>query len=142
MINVMVIILCIGILSAVFGLLLVFAPNLVLRAERKANKLYMTDAVLIKNRIPLGFVMLAASAFLGYSYANNSLKEIIFLIIAITAGVFGLLLLISPNSILIAERKANKLYMTDAFFIKHRIALGVSLMIASAFMINTYITFS
>ena len=53
MINIMVIILCIGILSAVFGLLLVFAPNLVLKAERKANKLYMTDAVLIKNRIPL-----------------------------------------------------------------------------------------
>tara|TARA_Y100000996_G_scaffold241431_1_gene189915 strand:- start:831 stop:1259 length:429 start_codon:yes stop_codon:yes gene_type:complete len=142
MINVMVIILCIGILSAVFGLLLVFAPNLVLRAERKANKLYMTDAVLIKNRIPLGFAMLAASVFLGYSYANNPLKEIIFLIIAITAGIFGLLLLISPNSILIAERKANKLYMTDAFFIKHRIVLGVSLIIASAFMINTYITFS
>ena len=142
MINIMVIILCIGILSAIFGLLLVFAPNLVLRAERKANKLYMTDTVLIQNRIPLGFTMLAASAFLGYSYANDPFKEIIFLIIAITAGVFGLLLLISPNSILIAERKANKLYMTDAFFIKNRIALGVSLIIASAFMINTYITFS
>ena len=79
MINIMVVILCIGILSAAFGLLLVFAPNLVLRAERKANKLYMTDAVLIKNRIPLGFAMLAASVFLGYSYANNPLKEIIFL---------------------------------------------------------------
>ena len=142
MTNIMAIILCIGILSAVFGLLLVFAPNLVLKAERKANKLYMTDAVLIKNRIPLGIAMLAASAFLGYNYANEYLKDIIFLVIAMTAGVFGFLLLISPNSILIAERKANKLYMTDAFFIKHRVVLGISLLMASAFMINTYITFS
>tara|TARA_B100000427_G_C15393933_1_gene544572 strand:- start:320 stop:736 length:417 start_codon:yes stop_codon:yes gene_type:complete len=138
----MVIILCIGILSAVFGLLLIFAPNLVLKAERKANKLYMTDTTLIKNRIPLGISMIGASAFLGYSYVNSPYKEIIFLIIAITAGIFGLLLLVSPNSILIAERKANKLYMTDAFFIKHRIILGVTLMVASVFMINTYITFS
>ena len=57
---------------------LVFAPNLVLRAERKANKLYMTDAALIKNRIPLGIAMLGASAYLGYNYANDSLKDIIF----------------------------------------------------------------
>ena len=81
MINIMVIILCIGILSAVFGLLLVFAPNLVLRAERKANKLYMTDEALIKNRIPLGIAMLGASAFwaitmqmihLRYNFFNYS----------------------------------------------------------------------
>ena len=32
--------------------------------------------------------MLAASAFLGYNYANESLKDIIFLVIAVTAGVF------------------------------------------------------
>ena len=32
--------------------------------------------------------------------------------------------------------------MTDAFFIKHRVVLGISLLIASAFMINTYTTFS
>ena len=67
---------------------------------------------------------------------------VIILCIGILSAVFGLLLVFAPNLVLKAERKANKLYMTDAFFIKHRIALGVSLMIASAFMINTYITFS
>ena len=68
MINIMVIILCIGILSAVFGLLLVFAPNLVLRAERKANKLYMTDAFFFEHRIKLGIILLIASAFMLRTY--------------------------------------------------------------------------
>ena len=142
MINIMIVILCIGMLSAVFGLLLIFAPTVVLKAERKANRLYMTDAAIIKHRIPLGISMLLAATFLAYSYANDPFKEIVFLIISITAGVFGILLLVSPGSILIAERKANKLYMTDAFFMKHRKVLGVVLLIASVFMINTYITFS
>ena len=142
MINIMIVILCIGLLSAVFGLLLIFAPTVVLKAERKANKLYMTDAAIIKHRIPLGISMLLAATFLAYSYANDPFKEIVFLIISITAGVFGILLLVSPSSILIAERKANKLYMTDAFFMKHRKVLGVFLLVASGFMINTYITFS
>ena len=142
MINIMVIILCIGILSAVFGLLLLFAPSLILKAEVKANRLYMTDTALLKNRIPLGISMIGAAVFLGYSYASNEFKEIIFLIISITAGVFGLLLLFSPNSILIAERKANKLYMTDAFFIENRIMLGAGLLLASLYMIYTYLTFS
>ena len=46
-----------------------------------------------------------------------------------------------PNMILIAERKANKLYMTDAFFFEHRIKLGVILLVASAFMLRTYFIF-
>ena len=70
------------------------------------------------------------------------LKEIIFLIIAVTAGIFGTLLLMSPKTILVAERKANQLYMTDAFFLKHRIILGLMLIGASMFMISTYFTFS
>ena len=64
------------------------------------------------------------------------------LVTAILAGVFGLLLLVSPNTILQAERQANKLYMTDAFFLKHRFVIGVGLLLASAFMIRTYLTFS
>ncbi|GIS48050.1 MAG: hypothetical protein Ct9H90mP20_7200 [Candidatus Neomarinimicrobiota bacterium] len=37
MVNPMVIILCIGVVSAVFGVLLIFAPALVLKAERQAK---------------------------------------------------------------------------------------------------------
>ena len=58
-----------------------------------------------------------------------------------TAGVFGILLLVSPDTILQAERRANKLYMTDAFFFKHRMFIGVGLLAASAFMIRTYFAF-
>tara|TARA_Y100001934_G_scaffold269519_1_gene353090 strand:+ start:3775 stop:4194 length:420 start_codon:yes stop_codon:yes gene_type:complete len=138
----MVIILGIGVVSAVFGILLIFAPSLVLKAERQANRLFMTDTALIKNRIPIGIAMLIASAYLGYNYAADHLKEIIFLFIAITAGIFGFLLLISPDTILKAEKQANRLYMTDAFFFKHRVLIGIALLIASAFMIQTYLTFT
>ena len=99
MVNPMIIILGIGVLSAVFGILLIFAPNLVLKAERQANRLFMTDTALINNRIPLGLAMLVASAFLGYTYVADPFKEVIFLVIAITAGVFGVLLLVSPDTI-------------------------------------------
>ena len=142
MVNPMVIILCIGIVSAIFGLLLIFAPALVLKAERQANRLFMTDTALINNRIPLGIAMLAASVFLGYTYATEQLKDVIFLIIAITAAIFGFLLLVSPNTILQAEKQANKLYMTDAFFFKHRILIGIFLLLASGFMVQTYLTFA
>ena len=142
MVNPMVIILCIGIVSAIFGLLLIFAPALVLKAERQANRLFMTDTALINNRIPLGIAMLAASVFLGYTYATEQLKDVIFLIIAVTAAIFGILLLVSPNTILQAEKQANKLYMTDAFFFKHRILIGIFLLLASGFMVQTYLTFA
>ena len=89
MVNPMIIILAIGIISAIFGILLIFAPSVVLEAERQANRLFMTDTALIKNRIPIGIAMLLASAFLGYTYASNPLNEVMFLVIAITAGIFG-----------------------------------------------------
>ena len=73
MVNPMVIILCIGIVSAVFGVLLIFAPALVLKAERQANRLFMTDTALINNRIPIGIAMLGASAFLGYTFYEEHL---------------------------------------------------------------------
>ena len=138
----MIIILGIGVLSAIFGILLIFAPTLVLKAERQANRLFMTDTALINNRIPLGIGMLVASTFLGYTYAADPLKEVIFLVIAITAGVFGLLLIASPDTILQAEKHANKLYMTDAFFFKHRVVIGAFLLCASAFMVRTYLVFA
>ena len=128
-------------LSAIFGILLIFAPSLVLKAERQANRLFMTDTALINNRIPLGLAMLVASAFLGYTYVADPFKEVIFLVIAITAGVFGVLLLVSPDTILQAEKHANKLYMTDAFFFKHRVVIGACLLAASAFMVRTYLVF-
>ena len=142
MINLMVLIFCIGLLSSIFGIMLIFAPSLIIKAEEKANKLYMTDMVLLKNRIPLGIFMLASSAFLTYVYFSGPFQEVILLMIAITAGIFGILLLVSPKTILIAERKANQLYMTDAFFFKHRIVLGLILIGASIFMISTYFTHS
>ena len=142
MVNPMIVILVVGIISAVFGTLLIFAPEAILKAERQANRLFMTDTAFLKNRIPIGIGMLAASAFLGYTYAANPLNEIVFLVTAILAGVFGILLLVSPNTILKAERQANKLYMTDAFFLEHRIVIGIGLILASAFMVRTYLTFA
>ena len=142
MVNPMIIILIIGIISAVFGSLLIFVPEAILKAERQANRLFMTDAFFLKNRIPIGIGLLGVSAFLGYTYAGEPFNKIIFLVTAILSGVFGLLLLVSPNTILQAERHANKLYMTDTFFLKNRIPIGIGLIAASAFMVYTYISFS
>lgn len=138
----MITIMIIGLLSSVFGLLMIFAPSIVIKAEESANQLYMTDAALMKNRIPLGIFMLLASGFLFYTYYAGPYVEVIYLYLSIIAGIFGFLLLIKPNVILLAERKANKLYMTDAFFFKHRIILGIILLGASVFMLRTYFLYS
>ena len=90
-------ILIIGVLSSCFGLLMIFAPNFILKVERSANQLYMTDAALMNNRIPLGVFMLVASGFLIFSYYTGPYKEIIFLYLSVIAGVFGLFLFIKPN---------------------------------------------
>ena len=132
----------VGIISAVFGVLLIFAPDVILRVEEKANILYMTDTAFLKNRIPLGIAMLGISAFLSYTYSIITINEITFLLIAIVAGIFGILLLVSPNTILIMERQANKIYMTDTFFFENRIVIGIALLLASGFMIKTYLSFS
>ena len=132
----------VGIISAVFGVLLIFAPDIILRVEEKANILYMTDTAFLKNRIPLGIAMLGISAFLSYTYSIITINEITFLLIAIIAGIFGILLLVSPNTILIMERQANKIYMTDTFFFENRVVIGIALLLASGFMIKTYLSFS
>ena len=138
----LLIIFIVGVISAVFGVLLIFAPEIILKVEEKANILYMTDTAFLKNRIPLGIAMLGISAFLSYSYSIITINEITFLLIAIVAGIFGILLLVSPNTILIMERQANKIYMTDTFFFENRIVIGIALLLASGFMIKTYLSFS
>jgi len=72
MVNPMIIILIIGIISAVFGALLIFVPEAILKAERQANRLFMTDAFFLKNRIPIGIGLIAASVFMVYTYISFS----------------------------------------------------------------------
>tara|TARA_B100000953_G_scaffold284888_1_gene265026 strand:- start:551 stop:760 length:210 start_codon:yes stop_codon:yes gene_type:complete len=63
---------------------------------------------------------------------------IFILIIGIVTLIFGLLLLLSPNTILKMERQANRLVMTDPFFMKYRIPIGSALLVAAAYMLYTY----
>ncbi|SVA21502.1 uncharacterized protein METZ01_LOCUS74356 [marine metagenome] len=63
---------------------------------------------------------------------------IFILIIGIVTLIFGLLLLVSPNTILKMERQANRLVMTDPFFMKYRIPIGSALLVAAAYMLYTY----
>lgn len=67
---------------------------------------------------------------------------IIILIIGIVALVFGILLLLAPNSLIKLERQANKIVMTDPFFMKYRVIVGIGLLFASAYMIYQYIQYS
>ena len=43
---------------------------------------------------------------------------IFILVVGIVSLVFGLLLLVSPDTILTLERKLNQVYMTDSIFFK------------------------
>ena len=63
---------------------------------------------------------------------------IFILIIGIVTLIFGLLLLVSPNTILKMERQANRLIMTDPLFMKYRIPIGSGLLVAAAYMLYTY----
>ena len=67
---------------------------------------------------------------------------IIILLIGIIALVFGILLLVAPNSLIKLERQANKIVMTDPFFMKYRVIVGIGLLAASAYMIYQYIQFA
>ncbi|MBT3590375.1 MAG: hypothetical protein HOK52_11345 [Candidatus Marinimicrobia bacterium] len=65
---------------------------------------------------------------------------IIVLAIGILTAIFGLLLIISPNTILKMEKHANHLIMTDPFFMKYRYHVGFLTILAGAYMIYTFLT--
>ncbi|MBJ13108.1 MAG: hypothetical protein CMG62_08565 [Candidatus Marinimicrobia bacterium] len=67
---------------------------------------------------------------------------VIILIIGIISLIFGILLLVSPNSIIKMERQANKIVMTDPFFMKNRVVLGIILLLAAAFMVFQYFKYA
>jgi len=66
---------------------------------------------------------------------------IFILVVAIIAAIFGLLLIISPNTILEIEREANRVIITDPLFIKYRYPLGVILIIGAVYMFYVYFSF-
>ena len=114
----------IGIISALFGILLIFAPNVILKFEEKANILYMTDTAFLKNRIPLGVAMLGISGFLSYTYSVTAINEIIFLLIAVVAGIFGILLFLffnSPQAMLMIFIIVFSLFLFNKFYLKERL---------------------
>ncbi|MGY8783536.1 MAG: hypothetical protein ACKVHA_09070 [Fidelibacterota bacterium] len=63
------------------------------------------------------------------------------LIIGIISAIFGLLLIFSPKTILNIERQANRVIITDPFFIKYRHPLGGLLIVGAIYMIYVYIAF-
>jgi hypothetical protein len=137
----MLMILVIGVISAVFGLLLIIAPDMILKVEQQTNWIFLTEKIFLKNRIPIGIGLLVVSALLIYVYATESISQMVVLSAGILSFVFGLLLIFSPNTILKLERHANRVIMTDAFFMEHRIVIGIGLLFSSAYMIYTYLSF-
>ena len=134
-----ILLLGIGVFTLVFGFLLVFFPDVVLRTQIKANKLYLTDSFVMKNRVTIGMLSSIASLFLLYVFFS-SVHDNFFLIIGIIAGVYGILLVYSPRSLLTLERHANRIYMTDDFFFNNKNYVGGLLVSISIYMIYTYTT--
>jgi len=64
----MIFILAIGIVSAVFGFLLLISPKTILEIERQANKVILTDPFFFKYRHPLGFILIAGATYMLYVY--------------------------------------------------------------------------
>ena len=126
-----------GIITLLFGFLLVFYPNIVLRTQNRANKLFLTDSFVIKHRVTVGILSSLASLFLMYIFFA-SVHHNTFLFIGLIAGVYGILLVYSPRSLLTLERHANRIYMTDDFFFKNKNVVGAILIILSSYMIFTY----
>jgi hypothetical protein len=61
--------LIIGIISAIYGIMLMFSPRSLLALERHANLIYVTDDFFFKHKNAVGVVMIALSIFMLYSYA-------------------------------------------------------------------------
>tara|TARA_B100001250_G_scaffold413231_1_gene446700 strand:- start:1427 stop:1852 length:426 start_codon:yes stop_codon:yes gene_type:complete len=61
--------LIIGVISAIYGIMLMFSPRSLLTLERHANLIYVTDDFFFKNKNAVGIVMIALSIFMLYSYA-------------------------------------------------------------------------
>ncbi|SVC75397.1 uncharacterized protein METZ01_LOCUS328251, partial [marine metagenome] len=51
------------------------------------------------------------------------------------AILFGILLLIAPNTVLSIEKRANKIYMTDPTFMQYRVPFGIGIFGAAIFII-------
>ena len=67
----MIFILVVGIVSLVFGILLIISPDTILKLERKANQVYMTDSFFLTYRVPIGAMLLVAAVFMLYTYNTN-----------------------------------------------------------------------
>ena len=91
----MLMILVVGVISAVFGLLLIIAPDMILKVEQQTNWIFLTEKIFLKNRIPIGIGLLVVSALLIYAYATESISQMVVLSAGILSFVFGLLLLFS-----------------------------------------------
>ena len=93
----------------------------------------------MKNRVTIGMLSSLASLFLLYVFFST-IHDNYFLIIGIVAGVYGILLVYSPRSLLTLERHANRVYMTDDFFFNNKNLVGGLLVFLSTYMIYTYTT--
>lgn len=60
--------LIIGLVAAVYGILLIFSPRSLLTLERHANRIYVTDDFFFKNKNLVGVLLMFLSIFMIYSY--------------------------------------------------------------------------
>ena len=60
--------LVIGLVSAVYGILLMFSPRSLLTLERHANRIYVTDDFFFQNKNTVGVLLIFLSGFMIYSY--------------------------------------------------------------------------
>jgi hypothetical protein len=57
----------IGVLALIFSLMLLLTPKAIFSLERQANRVYMTDPMFMKYRVPFGVFLVLSGAFMIYS---------------------------------------------------------------------------
>ena len=134
-----IILVIIGLITLSFSIILVLFPKLILRSDEAANKLYLTDSFVMRNRIPVGVFSFLASCLMLYTYFTSYLS-IYFLTIGLLSLIYSGTLVFFPLGLLKVERHANKIYMTDDFFYNNKNAIGAILSILSFYMIYTFTT--
>jgi len=60
--------LIIGIISLSFGVILIFSPDTIVKADKVANKFFATDTFFMKNKNGIGSLIILASGYLIYTF--------------------------------------------------------------------------
>ncbi|MDB9854557.1 hypothetical protein OAC91_04935 [Candidatus Marinimicrobia bacterium] len=129
----------IGVITLLFSIVLILFPDFILKTDENMSRLFLTDSFVIRHRIAVGVFSFMAASMMLYTYFISNMG-VYFLTVGVIAFFYSIALIFFPMGLLKIERHANKIYMTDEFFYKHKNFVGGVLAFLSFYMIYVYTT--